>query len=76
MMTSTTNRPSRRARPHRCNHFKCQPRLERLEHRLALSGFGPEAGASIVEPCIGGFTDIERQVFGFGAVQLLDGTRG
>ena len=35
--------------------------LERLEDRLALSGFGPEDGAYIVEPQAGGYFDVQIQ---------------
>jgi uncharacterized delta-60 repeat protein len=37
------------------------PRLERLENRLALSGFGPEDGSYILESWEGSYSDIEIQ---------------
>ena len=35
--------------------------METLEDRLALSGLGPEDGAYIVEPWLGGYFDVEIQ---------------
>ena len=35
--------------------------LERLEDRLALSGFGPEDGAYVVEPWHGNYRDVQVQ---------------
>lgn len=38
-----------------------RPRPEPLEERIALSGFGPEDGAYIVAPWIGGYSDVQIQ---------------
>ena len=51
--------PQRTAlRPAPRHRAKANLRLERLEDRLALSGFGPEDGAFIVEPWTGGYHDV------------------
>jgi uncharacterized delta-60 repeat protein len=36
-----------------------KPRLERLEDRLALSGFGPEDGSYVIEPRIGYYDAVQ-----------------
>ncbi len=38
-----------------------RPRLERLEDRCLLAGFGPEDGAIIVEPWLGRYLDVQIQ---------------
>src|SRR5262245_25048285 len=38
-----------------------KPRLEPLEERMALSGFGTADGAYIVEPWIGAYSDVQVQ---------------
>ncbi|MBC7851939.1 MAG: matrixin family metalloprotease [Pirellulaceae bacterium] len=50
---NTARRPASRKRP------TAKPRLERLEERLALSGFGPEDGAYILESVAGGYNDVQ-----------------
>jgi hypothetical protein len=37
------------------------PRLVRLDDRLLLSGFGPQVGADIVEPWMGGYSAVQIQ---------------
>lgn len=49
-LRKTRKRLARQANP--C----CALVVERLEDRLALSGFGPEDGAYIVEPRAGAYT--------------------
>ena len=59
--------PARRRMTRRISHSSrsrrstTRPQLERLEDRLALSGFGPEDGSYIVEPWSGSYTDIKIQ---------------
>jgi len=46
--------------PRTKNHFATlRPRLERLENRLALSGFGPEDGAYILESRGGSYESVQ-----------------
>ena len=59
--------PTRRSKKHsirnssRSRRSTTKPQLERLEDRLALSGFGPEDGSYIVEPWSGSYNDIKIQ---------------
>ena len=52
------SRKTRRVSPRR---RMARPRLEPLEGRHLLSGFGPADGAYIVEPWIGTYSDVQIQ---------------
>ena len=61
--TRSAGRHSRRGDNRRASRRRPTPklRMELLEDRLALSGFGPEDGAYLVEPWIGGYRSVQIQ---------------
>jgi uncharacterized delta-60 repeat protein len=75
-----TSYQASRRRPTRPTINTVKPRLERLEDRLALSGFGPEDGAYIVESWAGTYSSVtirpsDQAIVAAGAKDLNENTQ-